>query len=151
MCPLCGSSKQTRKSEWEELGEGPAGRGRAEEPRRPGAWRASKANKLGHRNTQSTNLDQENFIGPIAGSDHASRGSVWDCRGHPGLVPVPRPPWGRKNCKAKPRSFPQKWLNLHTLQVKQATNRHKIAKNLMKKHDSVPDQNGSRFRVKNAV
>ena len=64
--------------------------------------------------------------------DFSSPGSVWDCTEHPGLVPVPRPPWGRKNCKAKPRSFPQKWLNLHTLQVKQATNRHKTAKNLMK-------------------
>ena len=62
----------------------------------------------------------------------AARGSVWDCREHPSKGRVPSPPWGRKNCKAKPRSFPQKWLNLHTLQVKQATNRHKTAKNLMK-------------------
>ena len=69
-------------------------------------------------------------IPPLPGLLH--EGSVWDCTEHPGLVPVPRPPWGRKNCKAKPRSFPQKWLNLHTLQVKQATNRHKTAKNLMK-------------------
>ena len=60
------------------------------------------------------------------------QGSVCNRTGHPSKGRLASPPWGRKNCKAKPRSFPQKWLNLHTLQVKQATNRHKTAKNLMK-------------------
>ena len=60
------------------------------------------------------------------------RGSVCNRTEHPSKGRLASPPWGRKNCKAKPRRFPQKWLNLHTLQVKQATNRHKTAKNLMK-------------------
>ena len=64
---------------------------------------------------------------------------------------LPAPPLGWENCKAKPRSFPQKWLYLHTLQVKQTTNRHKTAKNLISMHDPDPDQNGPDFPYKGCI